>query len=143
MGTLREQMQAELQLRRITPRTQRVYLREVGNFARYFGKSPEELGEREMKEYLLYLMKERKVSEGTYRFYVAALKFFYKHTLKREWVVEDIRYPKAKRKLPVVLDISEVEALFKVTRNLKHKAILMLTYSSGLRISEAASVEDI
>ncbi len=43
-------------LRGITPKTQRDYLREVGNLARYFGKSPEELGENEIKEYLLYLI---------------------------------------------------------------------------------------
>ncbi len=134
-------MQADVQLRGITPRTQKSYLREVRNFARYFGKSPEELGESEVKEYLLHLLKERKVSDGTFRFYVAALKFLYKTTLKRQWVVEDIRYPKPKKKLPVVLDISEVEALFSVTRNLKHKAVLMLTYSSGLRVSEAACLK--
>jgi site-specific recombinase XerD len=55
--------------------------------------------------------------------------------------VEKIRYPRAKRKLPVVLDLSEVESLFLVTKNLKHKAILMMTYSSGLRVSETARLK--
>ena len=86
-------------------------------------------------------MKERHLSDGTFRFYVAALKFLYRTTLKREWVVEKIKCPKRKRKLPVVLDISEVESLFSVTTNLKHKAILMITYSSGLRVSEAARLK--
>jgi integrase/recombinase XerD len=72
---------------------------------------------------------------------VAALKFFYRTTLKREWMVEKIRHPRAKRKLPVVLDLSEVESLFTVTTNLKHKAILMITYSSGLRASETARLK--
>jgi site-specific recombinase XerD len=99
------------------------------------------LGEDELKEYLLYLMRQRHLSEGTFRFYVAGLKFLYRTTLKREWAVEKIRPPRAKRKLPVVLDLSEVESLFSVTKNLKHKAILMLTYSSGLRASEAASLK--
>ena len=57
MGKLRDQMQADLELRGITPKTQKSYLREVRNFARYFGKSPEELGESEVKQYLLYLLK--------------------------------------------------------------------------------------
>jgi integrase/recombinase XerD len=69
MGTLRDQMQADLQLKGVTPRTQKAYLREVRNFVRYFKKSPEELGESEVKEYLLHLIKERKVSDGTFRFY--------------------------------------------------------------------------
>ncbi len=141
MSKLRDQMQEDLQLRGITPRTQKTYLREVRNFAKHFGKSPEHLGKNEIRKYLLYLLNERKLSEGTFRFYVAALKFFYKTTLKRQWVVENIQYPKRKKQLPVVLDLSEVEALFSVTKNLKHKAILMITYCSGLRISEAACLK--
>ena len=141
MGKLRDQMLVDLQLRGATPRTQKAYLREVSNFAKYFNRSPKELGEGELKEYMLYLMKERHLSDGTFRFYVAALKFLYRTTLKREWVVEKIKCPKRKRKLPVVLDISEVESLFSVTTNLKHKAILMITYSSGLRVSETARLK--
>jgi integrase/recombinase XerD len=141
MNTLRDQMLVDLQLSGIKPNTQRSYLREVENLAKYFNKSPAELGEAELKEYLLSLIKERHLSEGTFRFYVAALKFFYRTTLKREWLVEKIRHPRAKRKLPVVLALSEVQSLFSVTTNLKHKAILMITYSSGLRASETARLK--
>ena len=141
MGTLRDQMQADLHLKGITPRTQKDYLREVSNLAKYFNKSPEELGEKEIKEYLVHLLKDRKLSGGTYKYYVSGIKFLYRTTLKREGVVDAIQYPKSRRKLPVVLDLSEVEALFSVTENLKHKAILMITYSSGLRISEAARLK--
>lgn len=141
MSKLREEMLTDLQLKGITERTQRTYLREVRNLAKYFGKSPEKLGESEIKAYLLHLLKERKVSVGTYRFYSYGLKFFYKHTLKRGYVMENILFPKRKKQLPVVLDLSEVEALFLVTTNIKHKAILMMTYSSGLRVSEAAHLK--
>jgi len=99
------------------------------------------LTETDLKEYLLYLIADRHLSEGTFRFYVAALKFLYRTTLKREWLVEKIRPPRARRKLPVVLDLSEVESLFAVTTNLKHKAILMITYSAGLRASETARLK--
>jgi len=141
MNKLRDQMLVDLQLSGAKPNTQKSYLREVDNLAKYFNRSPEELGEAELKEYLLYLIKERHLSEGTFRFYVAALRFFYRTTLKREWMVEKIRHPRAKRKLPIVLDLSEVESLFAVTSNLKHKAILMITYSSGLRASETARLK--
>ncbi len=141
MNTSRDQMLVDLQLSGAKPNTQKSYLREVDNLAKYFNRSPEELGEAELKEYLLYLMKERHLSEGTFRFYVAALKFFYRTTLKREWQVEKIRPPRAKRKLPIVLDLSEVESLLTATTNLKHKAILMITYSSGLRASETARLK--
>src|SRR5512139_2899870 len=141
MGKLRDQMVVDLQLSGAKPSTQRAYLREAQNLAKYFNKSPEQLGEDELKEYLLHLMKERHLSGGTFRFYVAGLKFLYRMTLKRQWAVEKIRYPRAKRRLPVVLDLTEVESLFAVTKNLKHKAILMMTYSSGLRASEKARLK--
>jgi site-specific recombinase XerD len=141
MSKLREQMRADLQLVGITPKTQHIYLREVSNLAKYFDKSPELLGESELKEYLLYLLNERHLSHGTFRFYVAGLKFLYRTTLKREEVVTNIRYPNRKKTLPVVLDLSEVEALFSVTENIKHKALLMITYSAGLRISEASRLK--
>ena len=141
MGKLRDQMLMDLQLCGAKPRTQETYLREAENLARYFNRSPAELGEQELKEYLLHLIKERHLSEGTFRFYVAGLKFLYRTTLKREWPVEKIKHPRAKSKLPVVLDLSEVESLFSVTKNLKHKAMLMITYSSGLRVSETARLK--
>jgi integrase/recombinase XerD len=141
MNQWRDQMLVDLQLSGAKPNTQKSYLREVDNLAKYFNRSPEELGEAELKAYLLYLIKERHLSEGTFRFYVTALKFLYRTTLKREWMVEKIRHPRAKRKLPIVLDLSEVKFLFAVTTNLKHKAILMITYSSGLRASETARLK--
>ena len=141
MSTLRERMEADLQLRGLTPKTQKIYLREVRNYARHFGKSPEKLGEKELREYLLYLLNERKLSTGTYRFYYHGLKFLYKHTLQREEVVEKIRCPRAKKTLPAVFDLAEIKALLSVVENLKHKAILTITYSAGLRISEAAHLK--
>jgi len=94
MSTLREQMQADLQLRGITPRTQKTYLREVSNLAKYFDKSPEEFGrKRGQKKYLVHLLKDRKLSGGTYKYYVSGIKFLYRTTLKREGVVDAIRYP--------------------------------------------------
>ena len=67
MGKLRDQMLADLQLRGATPRTQKTYLREVNNLAKYFNRSPAELGEDELKEYMLYLMKERHLSDLLFR----------------------------------------------------------------------------
>ena len=141
MSTLREQMLADLQLKGLTPKTQKIYLREVRNYAKYFGKSPEQLGEKELREYLLYLLNERKLAKGTYRFYYQGLKFLYKHTLKREEVVEKISCPRGKKMLPVVLDLAEVKTLLSVTENLKHRAILTITYCAGLRISETARLK--
>ena len=141
MGKLKDQMLVDLQLCGAKPRTQKTYLREAENLAKYFNRSPAELGEDNLKEYLLYLINEKHLSEGTFRFYVAGLKFLYRTTLKREWPVEKIKCPRREKKLPVVLDLSEVESILSAIKNLKHKAMLMLTYSSGLRVSETAKLK--
>ncbi len=141
MSELREKMVEDMKLSGITTPTQRKYLREVSNLANYFGKSPADISKEEVKEYLVHLLEDRGIEVGTYRNYVAGIKFLYKTTLEKEDIVDDIRYPKGKRKLPVVFDLSEVESLFSVTENVKHKALLMVMYSSGLRISEAARLK--
>jgi integrase/recombinase XerD len=141
MNTLREKMLAELQLRGITPRTQTAYLREIAKLENYFNKSPEELGEEEVKEYLVHMLEDRGLSSGTYKYYAAGIKFLYRTTLNRGEVVEKIKYPKAKIKLPVVLDLSEVRTMLSVMENLKHRAVLTITYSAGLRVSETAHLK--
>ena len=141
MDALREQMTKDLQLKGITPRTQKKYLREISIMADYFNKPLEVLEEKEVKDYLVHMLQTRKLSRGTYKTYVAGIKFLYKTTLNREEVVEKIRYPKALKKLPVVLDLAEVKALLSVVENLKHRALLSITYSAGLRVSEAAKLK--
>ena len=137
MGRLYDQMKRDLELRNFSPHTRRTYLACVRRFALYFHRSPEELGDPEIREYLHYLIKERKISQGAVTQAYGALKFFYEATLKRDW--EGFRIPKGKmgRRLPTVLSQQEVEALFGAIKNLKHRAILMTIYSAGLRISEA------
>ena len=141
MDTLREKMLAELQLRGITLRTQTAYLREIAKLENYFNRSPEELGEEEVKEYLVHMLEDRGLSSGTYKYYAAGIKFLYRTTLNRGEVVEKIKYPKAKIKLPVVLDLSEVRTMLTVMENLKHRAVLTITYSAGLRVSETAHLK--
>lgn len=141
MSELRERMIQDMHLRGLYPRTQKNYLRIVREYARYFGKSPQELGEQEVRQYLVYLINSRNLSEGSCRIYFSALKFLYRHTLKQHQVIQDIRYPKRKKKLPVVLALSEVRDMLREVKNLKHKAILTITYSAGLRISETSRLK--
>lgn len=141
MGRLREEMKADLELKGFSPKTQKIYLSQVRNFALYFNRSPRYLGEQEIKEYLLHLIRERKVSSSSVNQCYSALKFLYERTLKREWIMEKIPRTRIEKRLPVVLDRGEVESLFSVIENLKHRAILMLIYSSGLRVGEAAHLK--
>ena len=141
MGRLREQMKGDLELRGLSPETQKIYLYYITNFSRYFNRSPYHLGKREIKEYLLYLLREKKASASTVNLCYSALKFLYARTLKRDEIMEKIPRLRSTKKLPVVLERQEVESLFSVTSNLKHRAILMLIYSSGLRLREASHLK--
>jgi len=127
----------DLELKNYSPYTRAIYLACVKRFARYFQRSPEHLGDQEIREYLHYLIKERNGSQRTVTQAYGTLRLFYETTLKRDW--EGFRIPKGKmvKRLPVVLSQQEVEVLFGAIKNLKHRAILMTIYSAGLRISEA------
>lgn len=129
-------MQRDMQLRGLSPRTQESYLQKARDFARHYGKSPDQLGDEEIRAYLQHILIVKKVSDSTYRQAYGSLKFLYQTTLKRALTFEKIPSLKNRRKLPVVLDQSEVEALLAATPNLKHKTILMIIYSAGLRLAE-------
>ena len=129
-------MKEDMQLRRLSPRTQQTYLSHVTRFARHFNRLPDKLGEKEVKEYLLYLINGKHVSYSILAQTYSALKFIYETTLKRSWEVERIPYPKTPKKLPVVLDKTEIAAFLSAPCSLKYRTIFMMTYSAGLRISE-------
>jgi site-specific recombinase XerD len=94
---LRKMMPEELQRRNYSEITTRKYLRAVSDFARYFGKSPDKLGPNELRTYQAYLLKERKLTPGTTVNCVAALRFFFVKTLKRNQFREFLPYPKDRR----------------------------------------------
>jgi len=145
VGRFKEAMRKELRLRNYSPRTIKVYLQHMTGFVRHFGKSPLELSSDDIKNYLLHMAVERKVS-ATYRDQaVSALKFFYGRVLNKQVIIEDLPRPKKESKLPCVLSEKEVGRLFAVIRNRKHLAILMLMYSSGMRVGEVVRLrpEDI
>jgi hypothetical protein len=89
MSPLRRRMIEDMQIRNLTPNTQRVYSANVFRFACHFRKSPDRLGPPEIRSYLLHLTRERRLAASSIIVTVSALRFFYTITLKRDWVVED------------------------------------------------------
>lgn len=141
MGKLRDQMEMDMRLRRFSPKTIACYLACMKGVAKHFRKSPAELGDEEIRAYLHYLMEERKVSQSVLVQTYSALKFFFEKTLQKQWNAFRIPRCKQRRKLPGVLTREEVESILSVTKNLKHRAILMTIYSAGLRIGEATRLK--
>jgi site-specific recombinase XerD len=145
MGQLRDRMEQDLVLKGLSPCTRKNYLLYSRKFAAHYMRSPEELGETEIREYLLHLIQER-ISHETYRQTVAALKFLYRVTLGRSWDVERIPFPRKQRqRFPEVLRQDQLLALFGAIRRLKYRTLFMTCYAAGLRIGEACSlrVEDV
>ena len=138
MSPLRHRMIEDMQIRNLTLNTQRVYVEQVGRFARHFRKSPDHLGPAEIRTYLLHLANERRLAASSIIVTVSALRFFYTVTLKRPWDVEDdIPAGEQAKKLPVVMSQAEVARFLAAVDNLKHRVILTVCYATGLRISEA------
>jgi integrase/recombinase XerD len=141
MGRIRERMEADMELKGFARTTRKDYLMRARHFVAFYRRSPEHLGQEEVRNYLLHLVKEHGVRVTTVRMYVAALKFLYVVTLKRPEVVAAIPWPRVSRTLPDILSGEEVERLMSVVRSLKHRAIFMAAYGAGLRISEACTLE--
>jgi site-specific recombinase XerD len=145
MTPLRRRRTEDLILHNRSPKTIRLYVNWVADFARHFHTSPDQLGPEHVRSYLLHLVQERQVSCNVHKQARLALQFLYRVTLGRDWVVAKVACPKAAKTLPVVLSTDEMARFLDALRNPKHRALLMTAYAGGLRLSEVARlrVEDI
>ena len=142
MTVLRQRMTEDMQVRNLSPHTQASYLQQVSQFARYFGKSPGALTPEHIRAYQIYLTNERKLATGSIHIAVAALRFLYKITLKREWTFADVLpLPRKPQKLPVVLSPEEVVHFLGCVSCRKQRVILTACYAAGLRVSEAVRLK--
>jgi len=132
----------DMQVRNLALNTQRSYLEQVSRFARHFHKSPEQLGPEDIRAYQIYLTNEKNLAPSSVIIAVAALRFVYKVSLKKNWHFEEvIPAPKMPQKLPVVLSPEEVLRFLESINSTKHRAILTTCYAAGLRISEAVCLK--
>lgn len=97
---------------------------------------PTEISERQIKEWLL---KTTTINSRKHK--ISAIKLFYHLTVKQPLKFKNIEYPRSEKKLPIVLSVGEIQKMFTVCVNMKHKVILALLYSSGLRVSELINLK--
>jgi len=120
----------------LSSRTIRSYIHYPQKLAEYFNAHPRDLSTDEVYAFLVYLREERQLSRSTMRIAVSGIRYFYQHILRQEAIINEVPYPKQEKYLPEILTGKEVKKLFLLTENIKHKAILMIAYSAGLRRKE-------
>lgn len=141
MTPLRQKMIEDMQLRGLADKTQDAYLRAVRQLAEYYGKSPDQIDEQELRQYLLYLKNEKQAARSTCLVIIHGLKFFYHYTLQRPWPSSVfVRLPKEK-KLPVVLSRAEVGRVLGQVQRRPYRVCLSTIYSCGLRLLEGVRLQ--
>lgn len=136
-----EQLVYEMQLRNYSPRTIICYGGLMSKLEKVLGITLDKITLTQFKDFLHRLITTEGISVSLVNQYVSAFKKVQEDVLNRNWEHFKIKRPRREKKLPIVLSLEEVERLISVTSNLKHKAILMLAYSSGMRREEVQKIK--
>ncbi len=140
--TLFEALAKEMKLRNYSHKTLKAYKSCLRSFIKYFSpKHPKELSAEDIRTYLLYLIEHEKLASSTVNQVFNALRFLYVELYKMPFTIQDIPRPQKEQKLPKVLSQEEVLKIFSRVDNLKHKTLLMLIYSAGLRVGESVRLK--
>jgi site-specific recombinase XerD len=129
-----------MELRNFAKNTQRGYLGAVKGLACYYHQSPDQLTKDKIEDYLLYLKNGKGNTTGSCGAVAAGLKFLYTHVVEQP-IPFDCQIRRKNRKLPTVLSQEDIWKIINSTQHLKHRLILMTTYSAGLRAMEVAVVK--
>jgi len=138
---LRQKMIEDMQLHGLADRTQESYLLAVRQLARHYHKSPDQINEEELRQYFLYLKNEKHAARSTCTINLCGIKFFFQHTLGREWKTFDFVRPPREKKLPVVLSVGEVRCILRCVRRMHYRVCLSTIYACGLRLQEGLHLQ--
>jgi site-specific recombinase XerD len=141
MTQLRQKMLEELQCRNYSHRTAKTSIRIVSKFAEHFHQPPDKLGPEQIRQYQAYLFQSKKLTPATVSQYVSALPFLFVKTLRRHFLAEHVPFPKSSMRLPIILSPEEVTRLINSARNLYHRTLLMILYSTAMRRSELCRLQ--
>lgn len=130
-----------MQTRNYSQRSIDTYVYLLRSLEEYHNTSIDEISIDQVKDFLQYSIETRKVSVSYINQVISAVRILQKDVLGKEWESIKIKRPRRVKKLPVVLSKEEIKSLIETTRNLKHRAILAIIYSAGLRISEVISLQ--
>ena len=131
----------DLEIRGFSDRTIDSYLRHVRNYRDHLGGPVDQKAGQQVKDYFHYLLHTKGASRSYVHQSYGALKYFYTVTLGLDWDMAKIPRVRQEHKLPEILNREEIRRLFVATKNIKHKSMLMVTYSAGLRVSETVALK--
>ena len=134
-------MSLDIRMRGLSENTHEIYIRNVRRFLEHSGKTAEDVGEIDAREFLIHLMRAGQLSTGTINMYNSAIRFFFAVTLNRTLNYLQLPRFKKRKTLPVILTREETQRLIGECLNLKHRAFFLLAYGSGLRIGEIAALK--
>jgi integrase/recombinase XerD len=136
MGEIRDRMAEDLALRGLSASTRKSYLQFATKFVVFHKRSPRELGTEHVRAWILHLLHEKGHNPRTVNVYIAALRFLFAVTLLRPEVMASIRTVRIHHREPEVPGGSVVAAILAHARNVRDRAMFMLLYGAGLRVSE-------
>ena len=130
-----------METRNYSPRSVRSYVSMLANAARYYHRSPDELSVEEIKKYLHYCTQDRGLSVSTINQTISAFKILFQDVLGKSWEEIKIKRPRKNKHLPDILSKEEIGKMIRLTGNQKHKVILAVLYSSGVRREELLNLK--
>jgi integrase/recombinase XerD len=131
----------EMELRNYSANSIRTYSELLSQIEESLKIPLDKITTEQVKNHLHQRIKEDEVSVSLVNQSISAFKILQVDVLKRDWEPIKIRRPRGVKKLPVVLSVEEVEGLIAATSNMKHRSLLMLAYSSGLRRQETQLIK--
>lgn len=145
LSSLLKKMKKRLLVGNHSPQTVVNYVRSLEYLCKFVGKHPKEIELDEITDFLYEMQYKKFRAWRTIKIYVAGLRWYYQHIENNEELASKIPYPKEEQDLPVVLSRDELSKLFENCDNLKHRVMLILVYSSGLRRNELLNlkIEDV
>jgi integrase/recombinase XerD len=131
----------ELKLKGFSFKTRKSYLGNLRRFLIYSNKKVEQLSIVDARSYILYLLDSQNCSSSYASQSISSIKFLFNVVIGRAINDMQICRPKKEKRLPEVLSYQEVAKILEKTANLKHRAILFLVYSAGLRVGEVVNLK--
>jgi len=128
-------------LRGLSERTVRNYVDPLLKAADFYNKSPLKMDCVEIEQFLLHELKVEKLMPSTVNIHIAAFKKLFELLVPSSTVMENIGKVKEVHRLPMVLTVDEVAAMLRATNNIKHRAMIEVLYSTGIRLDECVNLQ--